>query len=56
MEIKDNEIFLYEEKSFPLERNFDQKVFENEIYHWKYACTSKDIVKNSVKEDFQLGF
>ena len=55
MNFKGNEIFLYRERSFPLERNFNQKLFEDKIYPWKYACTSEDIRKNPFNEDMQLG-
>ena len=55
MEIKDNEVFLYMEKSFPIERSINQKLFEDNIYPWKYACTSKDIVKSSDEGDIETG-
>lgn len=55
MKIIDNEVFLYMEKSFPIKRSINQRLFEDNIYPWKYACTSRDIVKNSEIKDIEAG-
>lgn len=50
MKSKNNELFLYKERAFPMLRDPRKNFLERAAYVWKFACTGNKIQKESIND------